>query len=44
MTKKMIKLLPVILLCVINGYAQKNQSKTLAKAPKIFMLVFGDGF
>jgi hypothetical protein len=37
MTKKFIKLLPVILLCVINGYAQKNQSNTVAKAPKIFM-------
>ncbi len=39
MIKKIIKLLPVILLCVINGYAQKNQSKTVAKAPKIFMLL-----
>jgi uncharacterized protein (DUF1330 family) len=37
MTKKIIKLLPVILLCVINLYAQKNQSNTVAKAPKIFM-------
>ena len=40
MTKKIIKLLPVILFCVINLYAQKNQSKTVAKAsPKIFMLL-----
>ena len=40
MTKKIIKLLPVILLCVINGYAQKNQSNAVAKAsPKIFMML-----
>lgn len=40
MTKKVIKLLPVILLCVINGYAQKNQSNAVAKAsPKIFMML-----
>ena len=40
MTKKIIKLLPVILLCVINLYAQKNQSNTVAKAsPKIFMIL-----
>jgi|GEM_PF-3473721 len=40
MTKKIIKLLPVILLCVINGYAQKNQSNAVAKASaKIFMIL-----
>ena len=40
MTKKIIKLLPVILFCVINLYAQKNQSNVVAKAsPKIFMLL-----
>ena len=40
MTKKIIKLLPVILLCVINLYAQKNQSNAVAKAsPKIFMIL-----
>ena len=40
MTKKFIKLLPLILPCVINGYAQKNQSNAVAKAsPKIFMLL-----
>ena len=39
MTKKIIQLLLVILLCVINLYAQKNQSNTVAKAPKIFMLL-----
>ena len=40
MTKKFIKLLPVILLCVINGYAQKNQSNAAAKASaKIFMIL-----
>ena len=40
MTKKIIKLLPVILLCVINLYAQKNQRNSVAKAsPKIFMIL-----
>ena len=40
MSKKIIKLLPVILFCVINLYAQKNQSNVVAKAsPKIFMLL-----
>ena len=40
MTKKIIKLLPVILLCVINLYGQKNQSNAVAKAsPKIFMML-----
>ena len=40
MTKKIIKLLPVILLCVVNLYAQKNQNNAVAKAsPKIFMLL-----
>ena len=40
MTKKIIKLLLVILLCVINLYAQKNQGNSVAKAsPKIFMLL-----
>ena len=40
MTKKIIKLLPVILLFVVNLYAQKNQSNAVAKAsPKIFMLL-----
>ncbi len=40
MSKKIIKLLPVILLCVINLYAQKNQSNDVAKAsPQIFMIL-----
>ena len=39
MTKKIIKLLPVILLFVVNLYAQKNQSNTVAKTSKIFMLL-----
>ena len=40
MTKKIIKLLPVILLCVINLHAQKNQGNSVAKAsPKIFMIL-----
>ena len=40
MTKKIIKLLPVILLCAINLYAQKNQSNAVAKvSAKIFMML-----
>ena len=40
MTKKIIKLLPVILLFVANLYAQKNQSNVVAKAStKIFMIL-----
>ena len=40
MTKKIIQLLPVILFCVTNLYAQKNQSNAVAKAsPKIFMIL-----
>ena len=40
MTKKIIKLLPVILLCAINLYAQKNQSNAVAKvSAKIFMIL-----
>ena len=40
MTKKIIKLLPVILLFVANLYAQKNEKSAVAKAsPKIFMIL-----
>ena len=40
MTKKIIKLLPVILLWVISLYGQKNQSNAVAKASsKIFMIL-----
>ena len=40
MTKKIIKLLPVILLFVVKLFAQKKQSNAFAKAsPKIFMML-----